>query len=93
MLAEADLFGLYDYIASWSGPVVAAGYIDRIEAPCANLASLPDRGVPRNDLAPGIRTIAMERRTLVVYQANSEAVTILRVLYARREFSVYDLPR
>jgi len=31
-LAEADLFGLYRYIAERSGPAAAGAYIDRIEA-------------------------------------------------------------
>jgi hypothetical protein len=32
--AEADLVALYTYIADAAGPVVAGGYIDRIEAAC-----------------------------------------------------------
>ncbi len=36
-LAEADLFGLYHYIAEEAGQEVAASYIDRIEAACLAL--------------------------------------------------------
>jgi toxin ParE1/3/4 len=91
-LAEADLFGLYEYIEERSGAVRAGGYIDRIEALCANLASLPDRGAPRDDLAPGICTLAMERRIIVIYRVTEDAVVILRVLDAGRDFGIEDLP-
>ena len=54
---------------------------------------MPDRGKPRDDLAPGIRTVAIERRMLVVYRSSAEAVTVLRVMYAGRDYSAEDLPR
>ena len=40
-LAEADLFGLYEYIATEAGPDVAGAYIDRIEATCLALETFP----------------------------------------------------
>ena len=43
-LAEADLLGLYNYIARESGSDVAGTYIDRIEAACLALQRFPKRG-------------------------------------------------
>src|SRR5262249_35815203 len=60
--AEADLFALYRYISDRSGPARAGDYIARIEAACMALATFPQRGTKRDDLAPGIRTIGFERR-------------------------------
>src|SRR4051812_34995479 len=55
--AEADLIGLYEYIAGAAGIGIAGGYIDRIEAACMALADFPERGTPRDDIQPGLRTI------------------------------------
>ncbi|WP_245315447.1 type II toxin-antitoxin system RelE/ParE family toxin [Bradyrhizobium yuanmingense] len=37
--AEADLVGLYEYIAERAGYRIAGGYIDRIEKACMALAT------------------------------------------------------
>ncbi len=91
-LARDDLFDLYSYIEDRSGPARAGGYIARIETLCGHLASLPDRGTDRSDLGAGIRTVALERRTLIVYRTLTDEVEILRVLYGGRDFSADDVP-
>lgn len=91
-LARTDLFDLYGYIESQAGPERAGAYLDRIERLCASLAEFPERTVPRDDLVPGLRTVALERRVLLALTVTDEAVTILRVLYAGREFRPEDLP-
>ncbi|MBR0956692.1 type II toxin-antitoxin system RelE/ParE family toxin [Bradyrhizobium japonicum] len=45
--AEADLVGLYEYIAERAGYRIAGGYIDRIEKACMALATFPKRGTSR----------------------------------------------
>jgi toxin ParE1/3/4 len=57
--AEADPLALYRYIAEASGLAIAGNYIDRIETACMSLAEFPNRGAKRDDLAPGLRTIAL----------------------------------
>lgn len=84
--AESDLNSLFDYIADQSGAVRAQAYIGRIEAACAKLASFPNRGAPRDDLLPGLRTLSFERRALVVYRVHNQTVSILRVFYAGRDY-------
>lgn len=91
-LARTDLFDLYRYIEEQAGSVRAGGYLDRIENLCANLSAMPERGTDRRDLGVGIRTIALERRLLVVYRTSPAAVEVLRILYAGRDFSGDDLP-
>jgi toxin ParE1/3/4 len=59
--AESDLNNLFDYIADQSGAVRAQDYVGRIEAACAKLASFPNRGAPRDDLLPGLRTLSVGR--------------------------------
>lgn len=83
--AEDDLFNLYEYIAARSGPTVAGGYIDRIEAACLALAAFPERGTRRDDLRPGLRTVGFERRATIVFEVDSEVVRIVRVFFGGRD--------
>jgi len=80
-----DLAALFDWIAEHASFDVADGYLARIEAACARLAEIPQRGVPRDDLAPRLRTIAFERRAVIVYSVSGRTVTILRVLYGGQD--------
>lgn len=91
-LARTDLFNLYRYIEGQSGPERAGAYLDRIDRLCASWADLPERAVPRDDLVPGLRTVALERRVLVALTVADTTVTILRVLYAGRDLSAQDVP-
>ena len=91
-LARSDLFALYRYIDGQSGPERAGAYLARIERLCADLSEFPERAVPRNDLLPGLRTVALERRVVVALTVTDTVVTILRVLYAGRDLSARDIP-
>jgi toxin ParE1/3/4 len=84
--AEADLIALYRYVAETSGLSIAGGYIDRIEAACMRLTTFPNRGRKRDDLAPGLRTIAFERRVTIAYRVLKTRVEIVTIAYAGRDF-------
>ncbi|UWU73813.1 type II toxin-antitoxin system RelE/ParE family toxin [Bradyrhizobium huanghuaihaiense] len=84
--AEADLIGLYEYIAERAGYRVAGGYIDRIEEACMALATFPKRGTIRNDLLPDLRTIGFERRVTIAFRVLKTQVEIVTIAYAGRNF-------
>lgn len=84
--AEDDLSALYDYIADHSSLARAGDFTMRIEAACMALAAFPRRGVPRDDLVPGLRTLAFERRAVIAYRVDRQTVKILRIFYAGRNF-------
>jgi toxin ParE1/3/4 len=84
--AEADLIGLYEYIAEASGTRIAARYIDRIEAACLALTDFPERGTRRDDLLPGLRTIGFERRATIAFRVLRTGVEIVTIAYGGREF-------
>jgi toxin ParE1/3/4 len=84
--AEADLFGLYQYIRNASGTLRADDYIARIEKACFALENFPDRGTRRDDLAAGIRTIGFERRVTIAFRILDQAVEIVAIAYAGRDF-------
>lgn len=90
--ARTDLFDLDDHITAQSGTARAAEFIGRIERACRDLADFPERGVRRDDIAPGVRTIALERRVLIAFRVEDDAVVILRMLYAGRSFSAEQIP-
>ena len=83
--ALGDLIDLYDYITLRDGAERAIGYIDRIEDCCRNLSMFPDRGMRRDDLRPGLRTLGFERRAVIASLVTADAVTILRILYGGRD--------
>jgi toxin ParE1/3/4 len=84
--AEADLFGLYQYIAEEAGTAVAGGYIARIEAACLALATFPERGTRRGDLRSGLWTIGFERRATIAFQVMQDEVVIIRIFYGGRDY-------
>ena len=84
--AEADLLSLYRYIAEASGPIVAGSYLDRIEETCGTLATFPNRGVRRDDIASGLRTLTVERRLTIAYRVHRTEVEIVTIAYAGRDF-------
>jgi toxin ParE1/3/4 len=84
--AEADLLSLYHYIAEASGPITAGSYIDRIETACLSLATFPNRGVKRDDIVPGLRTLTLERRLTIAYRVHRTEVEIVTIAYAGRDF-------
>lgn len=84
--AEADLIGLYEYIAERAGYGIAGGYIDRIERACMALATFPKRGTRRDDILPGLRTMGFERRITIAFRVLKTQVEIITIAYAGRNF-------
>ena len=84
--AEADLLGLYEYIAEEAGTAVAGAYVDRIEAACLALATFPERGTRRDDLRPGLRTIGFERRATIAFLVLQDEVVIVRIFYGGQDY-------
>jgi toxin ParE1/3/4 len=84
--ARADLIALYDWIAVRAEPDIAFAYSSRIEAHAANLAEFPERGTPRDDLEPGLRTTPYTRRTIIAYRVSGDEVEILRLVHAGEEW-------
>lgn len=85
-LAEADLFGLYRFIAEEAGHEVAGAYIDRIEAACLALETFPQRGTRRDDIRRGLRAIGFERRATIVFQVKRTHVVIVRIFYGGQDY-------
>jgi toxin ParE1/3/4 len=85
--AQADLFKLYNDIATDSGEQRARGYTDRIIASCLSLDLFPERGTRRDDLRPGLRTTTFRRRVTIAFHITDTTVVIDRILYAGRNLN------
>lgn len=87
--AQTDLYALYDWIADQADPDTAYAYTSAIEAHAAGLTTYPQRGTPRDDLAPGVRTSNFRGRTVIAYRV-SDTVEILRVFHAGKELGLAE---
>lgn len=86
--AREDLNAIYDWVADHSDPDIADGYVTRLQGAIDRLADYPDRGTPRNDAAPGLRTIAFERKAVIAYLVDRKTVRIVRVLHRGRDLGL-----
>jgi toxin ParE1/3/4 len=70
-----------------ASPVTARRYVERIQARCRLIPTLPLAGRPREDLAPGLRTVAFERRAVIVYRVIGETVEITNIFHGGRDYA------
>ena len=84
--ALTQLLQLYQYVADKSSPDTAARFTDAIVSHCEGLADFPLRGAPREDLRPGLRTLAFRGRVTIAYAVGLADVAILGVFYGGVDF-------
>lgn len=83
--ALADLTSIYDRIAGETSPERALAYVERLQRYCLAFATFPERGMRRDELRPGLRTIGYRRRVTIAFHITPERVVIDRVLYGGRD--------
>ena len=69
------------FIIDAGSPVTAARYVDAIVNFCLRLQTFPERGVPRDDLLPGLRVTHYRQRAVIAYLLDPEVVSIVGVFY------------
>lgn len=79
---------LFVYIAERRSPVVAERYTSAVVATCEGLARFPLRGVPREDIRPGLRVTHHKGGIVIADAVDADALTvsILGVLYGRQDY-------
>jgi toxin ParE1/3/4 len=83
--AGADVSEIWEFIAEDSVERADA-FVDRIDTKFRALAAQPLMGRERPELAPGLRSIPMERY-VIFYQPVPDGVEIVRVLHGARDAS------
>ena len=71
--ALEQLEEIYDYIAAAGSPGNAAGFTESIISFREGLADFPYRGMARDDLRPGLRTIGYKKSTMIAYATSYRA--------------------
>jgi toxin ParE1/3/4 len=83
--AESDLAAIYDFIAEKS-PGAALKFVSGLWDLALSLDTFPRRGVPRDDLMPGIRSLSFRRRATITYRITEDVVEVTRVFYRGRDY-------
>ncbi len=81
--AESDLEEIWSYIAEDS-PRRADNFIDQIHAKCHLILNMPEVGVKRDEILPGIRSFPIGRY-LIFYRTEADNVEIVRILSGYRD--------
>lgn len=85
--ARDQLDQLYRFIASAAGDTdIALRFVDGIIDHIATLADFPKRGSPRDDVRPGLRTVAWRRRVTITFVVEEHDVVVVGVFYGGRDF-------
>jgi toxin ParE1/3/4 len=81
--AENDLLSIWDYIAQ-DNPTAATRQLRRIEEQCNLLATNPQIGPARPDIAPEMRYFPVGSY-LILYRILPDSIEIVRVLHGARD--------
>jgi len=78
---------LFFYIAERRSLAVAERYTSAVVETCEGLALLPLRGVPREDIRPGLRVTHHKGRALIAYAVDADArtVSVVGVFYGGQD--------
>lgn len=81
--AQTDLEVIWITIAQ-DNPVAADRFVDRLLHSCRKLVAAPRIGRPREELAPGMRSLPVGNY-LIFYRADRSGIEVVRVLSGYRE--------
>lgn len=84
--ARDQLGHLHSYIASAADAEIAMRFADGILHHIATLSEFPERGTPRDDLRPGMRTLAWRRRVTIAFVVEERDVVVIGIFYGGRDF-------
>jgi toxin ParE1/3/4 len=84
--ADAQLIGLYRYIAHEASPEAAERFTSAIVDYCEGFETFPERGLRRDDLRPGLRIVGFRRRVTIAFSVKVDLVTIIGVFYGGQNF-------
>jgi toxin ParE1/3/4 len=82
--ARADLSEVWNYYANVASRQVADKIVRGIGEACHLLEDQPLAGRPRNEIRPGLRSVAAYPH-IVFYRVNDDIAEIVRVLDGRRD--------
>lgn len=84
--ARDQLDTLHTYLSDAADAEIASQFIDGILDYIATLRDFPKRGTPRDDLRPGLRTLAWRRRVTIAFVVEGRTVVVIGIFYGGRDF-------
>lgn len=84
--ARDQLDAIYDYIAYAAAPDIARQFTDGIVDRLAMLTDYPRTGSPRDDVRPGLCTLAYRRRVTIAFMVEEAAVVVIGFYYGGQDF-------
>jgi toxin ParE1/3/4 len=84
--ARNQLEELYAYIATAADADTASRFTNGIIDHIAMLSEFPKRGTPRDDLRPGLHTMAWRRRVTIAFVVEQRDVVVIGIFYGGRDF-------
>lgn len=78
--ARDQLAAIEDWIAARTDRETATRIGDALIARCLALGTFPERGSPRDDVRPGLRTLAHDARYTIGYRVIGDRVVVLGVI-------------
>lgn len=85
--ARDDLRQLLIYLVdSGSSVPTARRFVAGIETQCRTLSHFPHRGLQRSDIRPGLRLLALDRRSVVAYVIEAETIIVTNIFHAGQDF-------
>jgi toxin ParE1/3/4 len=91
-LAEDDLREIYLQRAEIEDLQSAAALVAAIQDRCEGLATFSERGTPRSDIAPGLRSIPFRRKAVIAYLVRPSTVEIVGIMYGGRDLNILKEP-
>jgi len=82
--AEADLVEVWLQVADDGGPDRADEYISKLLATCSLIASQPDMGASRPDIAQGVQSFPVDRY-VIYYEQHGPTLSVLRVWHTAQD--------
>ena len=82
--AEADLVEVWLQLADDGGLKQADEYISKLQAICELIASQPDMGLSRPDIAKGVRSFPVDRY-VIYYEHYGPTLSVLRVWHTAQD--------
>jgi toxin ParE1/3/4 len=91
-LAREDLAEIYRRRAEAEGAQSAAELVSAIQDRCDGLTTFPERGTPRPEIGPGLRSIPFRRKAVIAYLVEPDAVAIVGIMYGGRDLGALQEP-
>lgn len=91
-LAREDLAEIYWRRADREGFDSASELVSAIQDRCEGLVSFSERGTPRPDIGPGVRSIPFRRKAVIAYLVRPAAVVIIGIIYGGRDLAALKDP-